>query len=233
MFFLNLSLMEFLALASALSAFLVALYLLDRSRRRQTVATFRFWNASALVPRSRRRRRIQQPWSLLLQLVSVLMLLASLAGLRWGSPARVMRDHVIILDTSAWMAARGRSGSLLDEAKTAATAYVRALPSSDRVMIVRADATATPATGFLTDRAALGEAIRQTRAGATSLRLDEALQVARQAQSRVEPRKAAAQHALDSFRQLVPTLESLKYDVADVQAKLGQLEKLLADVEGD
>ncbi len=165
MFFLNLSLVEFLALASAVSALIVALYLLDRSRRRQIVATLRFWNVTENVSQPRRRRRIRQPWSLLLQLVSVLLLLAALAGLRWGSAERVLRDHVILLDTSAWMAARGRAGSLLDEAKTAAIAYVRALPSSDRVMIVRADAMATPVTRFESDRAALEEAIRQDARG--------------------------------------------------------------------
>ncbi len=182
MFFLNLSLVEFLALASAASALIVALYLLDRSRRSQIVATLRFWNVTEKMSQPRRRRRIRQPWSLLLQLVSVLLLLAALAGLRWGSAERVLRDHVILLDTSAWMAARGRAGSLLDEAKAAAIAYVRSLPSSDRVMIVRADAMATPVTRFESDHAALEEAIRKTRAGATSLRLADAIQFARQAQ---------------------------------------------------
>jgi hypothetical protein len=182
MFLLNLSLAEFLALASAASALVVVLYLLDRSRRRQVVATLRFWNVTENMSQPRRRRRIRQPWSLILQLVSVLLLLSALAGLRWGSADLVLRDHVILLDTSAWMAARGRAGTLLDEAKAAATAYVRALPSTDRVMIVRADAMATPVTRFEYDHAALEEAIRKTRAGATSLRLADAIRFARQAQ---------------------------------------------------
>jgi hypothetical protein len=182
MFFLNLSLAEFLALAAAASALIVALYLLDRSRRREVVATLRFWNVTEEMSQPRRRRRIRQPWSLILQLVSVLLLLAALAGLHWGSAGRVLRDHVILLDTSAWMAARGRAGTLLDEAKSAAIAYVRTLPSTDRVMIVRAGATATPVTGFEYDHAALEEAIRKTRAGATSLKLAGAVQFARQAQ---------------------------------------------------
>jgi len=191
MSFLNLSPAEFLALAASAAAFLVALYLLDRSRRRQTVATFRFWTASALIPHWKRRRWIQQPWSLLLQIASVLLLLTAVAGLRWGSPEAAARDHVIVLDASAWMAARGRSGALLDEAKAAAVSYVRALPSSDRVMLIRADALATPVTGFLNDRGAIFEAIRKTQAGATALRLEDALQVARQAQ-RLEGRSAGS-----------------------------------------
>ena len=43
MSFLNLSLGELLGLAGALSAAVVALYLLDRSKRKQVVPTLRFW----------------------------------------------------------------------------------------------------------------------------------------------------------------------------------------------
>lgn len=182
MFFLNLSLAEFLGLASAASALLVALYLLDRSRRRQTVATLRFWNVTEKIAEMKHRRRIQQPWSLILQIVSILLLLAALAQLRFGSPERAGRDHVILLDTSAWMAARGRKGTLMDEAKTAALAYLRGMPASDRAMIVRADALAAPATRFESNRAALEEAVRQTRPGAAALSLDDAIRFGRQAQ---------------------------------------------------
>ena len=44
MHLLNLSLAEFAAVFSAASAVVVALYLLDRSRRTILVATLRFWN---------------------------------------------------------------------------------------------------------------------------------------------------------------------------------------------
>jgi hypothetical protein len=189
MFLLNLSLAEFLALASAASALVIALYLLDRSRRRQTVGTLRFWNVAEKISEMKHRRRIQQPWSLILQIASILLLLAAVAQLRWGSPEGASRDHVILLDTSAWMAARGRAGTLMDEAKAAALAYLRAMPASDRAMIVRADAIALPATRFESSRAALEEAVRQTRPGAAALSLDEAIRFGRQAQ-RLEGRAA-------------------------------------------
>ena len=57
-------------------------------------------------PVLKHRRKLQQPWSLLLQLLSLLLLLLAIAQLRFGSPSRSSRDHVLILDTSAWMAAR-------------------------------------------------------------------------------------------------------------------------------
>ena len=83
-----------------------ALHLLDRSRRKQVVSTLRFWVAAEQPAVAARRRHIQQPWSLLLQLVSMALLLLAIAQLRLGSPAQAGRDHVIVLDTSSWMAAR-------------------------------------------------------------------------------------------------------------------------------
>jgi len=182
MFLLNLTLAQWLALASTLSAMVVALYLLDRSRRRQTVPTLRFWAASQNAPQIRRRKRIQQPLSLLLQLVSLALLLLAVAQLRLGTPGPGGRDHVLILDTSAWMGAQSGKGTLMDEARRTARNYLRALPSTDRLMLVRADALATPATGFLASRQALEKAIVESSPGATALNLEQAFGFARQAQ---------------------------------------------------
>ena len=43
MHLLNLTLGQFLALFGSVSAVMLALYLLDRTRRRQVVSTLRFW----------------------------------------------------------------------------------------------------------------------------------------------------------------------------------------------
>ena len=182
MYLLNLGLGELIGLAGAISAGVVALYLLDRSKRRQLVATLRFWTAADVRTELKHRRRIQQPWSLLLQILSILLLLLAVAGPRWGSDDESFRDHVVILDTSAWMGARTRQGTLLDDAKASARAYIRSLPSRDRVMIVRADALATPATAFESNRQALDDAIRQSQPGASALNLEQALEFAQRAQ---------------------------------------------------
>ena len=71
MYFLNLSLPQLVALFGAISAVSVALYLLDRSRRKQVVSTLRFWVAAEQPAVAARRRHISQPWSLLLQLVGL------------------------------------------------------------------------------------------------------------------------------------------------------------------
>jgi len=192
MFFLNLSLPEFLAILGSLSGLVVALYLLDRVRKRHTVATLRFFAAIEKAPVLQHRRKLQQPWSLLLQLASLLLLLLAIAQLRLGSPARYSRDHVLILDNSAWMAARspgGRTGDarpgdtrLIDRARSAADSYLNALPAADRVMLVRAGVLATPALLFESDRRKIHLAIDQTQPGAAPLNLQQALDFAAQAQ---------------------------------------------------
>src|SRR5271154_2184307 len=128
MSFLNLSLGELIGLAGAISAGVVALYLFDRSKRRQLVATLRFWSAADVRTELKHRKRIQQPLSLLLQLLSIILLLLAVAGPRFGGDEDSARDHVVILDTSAWMGARTRQGTLLDEAKASAPGIIKAPP---------------------------------------------------------------------------------------------------------
>ena len=146
MYFLNLSLLQFLAIFGSISVISVALYLLDRSRRKQVVSTLRFWVAAENPVAAARRKHVQQPWSLLLQLLGMALLLLAIAQLRLGAPALAGRDHVLILETSAWMGARSGNRTLMDIARDRAIRYVRALPARDRVMLVRADALATPSS---------------------------------------------------------------------------------------
>jgi hypothetical protein len=167
-YFLNLSLLQFLAVFGSISAISVALYLLDRSRRKLVVSTLRFWVAAEQPAVAARRRRIQQPWSLLLQLLSMALLLLAIAQLRLGTPAQAGRDHVIVLDTSSWMAGRSGNRTLMDVARDRARQYLKALPSRDRVMLVRADGLATPATPFELDRKKIEAAIAASQPGSTA-----------------------------------------------------------------
>lgn len=180
--FLNLSMGEFMALAGIVSAGLVALYLLDRSKRHQVVATLRFWTAGQVPDELKHKRRIHQPWSLLLQIVSILLLLLAIAAPRFNDAGRA-RDHVLLLDTSAWMGARARTGILLDQAKSAALSYVNSVAPADRIMLVRADALATPVTPFESDHNAIAAAIRRSQPSTSALNLEQALEFAQQAQA--------------------------------------------------
>src|SRR5258708_4953440 len=182
MYFLNLSFIQFLAVFGSISAISVALYLLDRSRRKQVVSTLRFWVAAEQPAVAARRRRIQQPWSLLLQLISMGLLILAIAQLKLGSPAAAGRDHVIVLDTSSWMAARTGNRTLMDVARDRAKQYLHALPARDRVMLIRADGLTTPATAFEPDRKKVEAAIASSQPGSTALNLDQALVFARHIQ---------------------------------------------------
>src|SRR3954447_21059739 len=177
MFFNLLSLPEFLMMFGAVTGLVVTLYLLSRARRKQVVSTLRFWvHASQPVPSSR-RRWIQQPWSLLLQLLSLALLLLALCQLKIGNRETAQRDHVLLLDSSSWMGAQTANGQgvLLDEAKRKARSFVQALPASDRVMVVRVEGLPSPATGMEKDRDKIERAINETRPGASALNLDQAL----------------------------------------------------------
>ncbi len=61
MYLLNLSWLQFAAVFGSIAAFAVALYLLDRSRRKQVVSTLRFWVAAEQPAARARRRHISSP----------------------------------------------------------------------------------------------------------------------------------------------------------------------------
>src|SRR5438270_4359638 len=151
MVFLNLTLGQFLVLFGAVTAVSVALYLLDRTRRRQVVSTLRFWVAPGQPAPVSRRRTVQQPLSLLLQLLGMALLLLAMAEFQFGGTLNKRRDHVLIVDTSAWMGASRSakdSTTLMDMVRANALGWLRAVPPSDRVLVVRADGLATPATSW-------------------------------------------------------------------------------------
>jgi hypothetical protein len=183
MFFLNLALGQLLLVAGAATAFTVALYLLDRARRRQVVSTLRFWTPANQPVQSSRRRMIRQPLSLLLQLAGILLLLLAIAQPKIGNPFAHPGYHVLVLDTSAWMAARNGNLPLINTARRRALQWLASVPASDRVMLVRADAVATPATAFERDFARVRAAILASEPGGTALDLAEALRFARRAQA--------------------------------------------------
>jgi hypothetical protein len=176
---LNLTLTQFLAVLLPVAAGLVALYFYDRSRRRIRVSSLHFWGRRSAPPVAQRQRKIQQPWSLLLQLLAALFLLLAIADFRWGL-GDTPRHHAIVLDGSAAMLYRSASGATaMDQARQSALAYLDALPAADPVALIRADAAPSVVVGFTDDRTRLRQAIENFNAGWTALRLDAALELAR------------------------------------------------------
>lgn len=176
--FLNLSPLEVGTIFTAITTGITLLYLLDRSRRKLVVATLRFWQPADEKQQVERRRRINQPWSLILQLLALLLLLLAIAqpqfGL-FGAPA----NHVFILDTSAIMAAStGPQQTLLDRAKQDLIACVRRMPNGDRGMLVTAAGVPTAIVPFTADIHRLEEGILKVRPTSTALRLQPALELA-------------------------------------------------------
>src|SRR4051812_28063500 len=189
MFFLNLSAGEFFALLGALGGLVTALYLLDRTKRKKIVSTLHFWTFAAAAEDQQRRKRMNQPWSLLLQLLSLALLLLAIAQLQWGTRGSRALDHVLMIDTSAWsgqrVSAQGGSpaGILLDRERQAARRYLASLGASDRILLVRVDALATPATSFTADTARIIKALDSSEPGSSALNLSQALTFAQHAQS--------------------------------------------------
>jgi Aerotolerance regulator N-terminal/von Willebrand factor type A domain len=183
MFFLNLSLGEFLAIAGTLSAVITALYFFDRSKRKKTVSTLRFWTGALGAEQEKHRKSVRQPWSLLLQLVSVLLLLLALARLQWGSRSAEFRNTVLLLDVSSAVSRKAGNTSILDREKELARQYLAQTNSRERVMLVRVNALASPATPFTTDRGELRNQVNATTATYSALNVERALQYARQATS--------------------------------------------------
>jgi Aerotolerance regulator N-terminal/von Willebrand factor type A domain len=183
MFFLNLTAGEFFALLSTLGGVVTALYLLDRRVRKKVVSTLRFWPSAAVADEQTRRKRMRQPWSLILQLISLTLLLLAIAQLQWGSRAGRSRDHVLLLDTSVWSGANASGGSVLDRERQLAARYLGTLPARDRVMLVRVDALASPATPFTSSHAQILSALRESTSGVSALDLRRAFSFAQEAQN--------------------------------------------------
>lgn len=175
MFFLNLSLPEFLMIAGSLSGLITLLYFFDRSRRKKTVSSLRFWTDAVGAQQQKRRKSVRQPWSLLLQLLSILLLMLAIARLQWGSRGSEIRNSVLLLDTSS--AAGGIMGNetVLDREKRLALDYIARFGSRDQFMIVRVDELASPMTRFTADRVQLRTAIDGLRAGFSALNIEQAL----------------------------------------------------------
>ncbi|MGH9651871.1 MAG: VWA domain-containing protein, partial [Bryobacteraceae bacterium] len=173
---------EFFVLAGALGALITALYLADRKRQKRVVSTLRFWQTLPAVPRRRKFARVREPWSLALQLASLVLLLLAIAHLEWGTRPGG-RDYVLILDTSAWTGEASAGQTLLAREKEIARKYLGRLSASDRVLLVRADALVSPATPFTSNRKELRQAIQASVTAPRALNLNRALAFAHSAEN--------------------------------------------------
>ena len=185
MFFLNLSAPEFFALFGVLSGLISLLYLLDRSKRRKVVSTLRFWTPAKSAAGQQSRKKVQDPWSFLLQLAALLFLLLAIAQLQWGTRERQGSDHILLLDASAWSAQQQAASQspVIEEEKRLARQYLGGLPKRDRVLVARVSGIASPLTSFTNDEGKLLRAVDGTESDFSALNLDQAFEFAHQAQT--------------------------------------------------
>src|SRR6476469_963595 len=121
----------------------IAMYLLRLRRREAVVPSTLLWqrlvaDVEANAPWQRLRRSLL----LLLQLLLVLLLAGLAARPFLERPAGLARDLVLVIDTSASMAATDVTPDRLTAAKAAALDALRDLPAGGKVSVVAAGRTA-------------------------------------------------------------------------------------------
>jgi hypothetical protein len=177
---LSLSPVEIFAAWAVLGAAALWLYLHHRRPQRRTVSTLRFW-ASVQAVSQPRRKKVREPWALIAQILFLLLILLALANPRLGITT-AGRSVVMILDTSIWSQAHPSGESAwIDQERSDAIRLIDALPSSDRVLLLRSEGDAAPILPFTSDHAELRRAISNAQASGSAGDIPRALQIARAA----------------------------------------------------
>jgi Ca-activated chloride channel family protein len=143
---------------------LIAGYVLAQLRRRQY--TLRFTNLALLGSVMRRSPGIRRhlPPAMFLLGATVLVSALSVPVLQL-EVARNTADVVLVIDVSGSMQAADVAPTRLDAAKTAATALIDQLPSSDRIALVSFDSQAALRQPLTTDRVAVKAALASLAPG--------------------------------------------------------------------
>jgi Ca-activated chloride channel homolog len=138
----------------------VAMYLLKLRRDETIVPSTLLWtrlvaDVEANAPWQKLRRSLL----LLLQLLLVVILALLAARPFLERPAGLARDVVLVIDTSASMAATDVAPNRLEVAKTAALAALRDLPTGGKVSVIAADRSARIVVNETTDLGRVRQAL--------------------------------------------------------------------------
>lgn len=143
-------------LSAALPA-VVLLYLRRQKRRTQTVSTLLFWQrAMAAQPHQRFLGKLRQPWSLLLQLLILALLILAAAQLRIGGTFEP-RSTVVVIDSRARM----QAGDAFSKAREAALAIAGGAGPGEEVAIIGAEASPAIVSPFSRDPKHLREVLNK------------------------------------------------------------------------
>ncbi len=157
----------------------IAMYLLKLRRDERVVPSTLLWtrlvaDVEANAPWQKLRRSLLLLLQLLL--VAILALLAARPFLE--RPAGLARDIVLVMDTSASMAATDVTPNRLEAAKTAALDALRDLPAGGKVSIITADRTARIVVNETTDMGRVRQALDGIEPTSASGDLGDALELA-------------------------------------------------------
>jgi len=170
------------ALAGGLAVGITVLYLLKLRKRRVQVPFSPLWGRVL-----QEHRQQSDLWRRLRRLLSWLLQILILGSLGWAladpHPAGVVTEgrHIVLLvDSSASMAATDVSGGAdrLDIAKQRAREILETVGAEDRVMLVNFNKQLQPLSPFVSEVSILEQPLRDFEVAATGTRFEEALEFA-------------------------------------------------------
>jgi Ca-activated chloride channel homolog len=157
----------------------VAMYLLKLRRDETVVPSTLLWSRLvADVEANAPWQRLRRSLLLLLQLLLVVILALLAARPFLERPAGLARDVVLVIDTSASMAATDVSPNRLEVAKAAAVDALRDLPSGGKVSVIAADRSARIVVNETTDLGRVRQALDGIEATSSHGDLGDALELA-------------------------------------------------------
>jgi hypothetical protein len=164
---------------SGLLPVIVLMYLLKLRRTERLVSSTYLWRQMVRdVQANTPWQRLRYNLLLLLQLLFLIFLILALARPYTYAPGISSQNAVIIIDTSASMAATDVAPSRLEAAKDQAFRLIEGLPDAARVTVIDAGQKARVLISSSTDATAVHQAIDSLQPGAGSSELDVALQIA-------------------------------------------------------
>lgn len=149
---------------SALALPIIAFYLVRERPRRRMVSNLLFWpEDQTVLAESSRWRKLRRWFSLLLQLLFLLLLVAALTRPLWPWGASQKRAVVIVIDASASMRAKDGNTSRFEAAVAEARRFANSLRSGEEVAVVLSGSVPQVLTGWTDSGHQLTEAL--ARAG--------------------------------------------------------------------
>lgn len=158
---------------------ILALYFLRLKRQPLSVPSTYLWRKSIEdLHVNSLWQRLRQSLLLLLQLLLLLLLIVSLWRPSWQGDQLASDRFIILIDTSASMAAHDVAPTRLDEAKRLALDLVERMKSGDKAMVISFSDRARVEQAYTDNRKELRRRIAAIRQTARRSSLDEALRVA-------------------------------------------------------